>query len=287
LIIRHPQMTDPAAPSTPPPQSRDHYTGGYSPIILAGLAARQASREAAFFLPHLRPGMRLLDCGCGPGAITVDLAQVVAPGEVIGIDVEAGQFEFGRKRAVERGLTNVTFTAGSVYELPFPAESFDAVFVHAVLYHLRDPERVLGEIYRVLRHGGIVGIRDADAGGDVFTPTSPLLDKAWALMAKVVAHNGGDINLGRRQRALLRQAGFSGTEASASFDHFGTPQKVQGVSMFFGHLLMQPDFTSVVEGQGWATQADLGAMSNAFREWGEQPDAFYARARCEAIGIKS
>jgi SAM-dependent methyltransferase len=140
-----------------------------------------------------------------------------------------------------------------------------AVFVHAVFYHLRDPELALGEIHRVLRHGGIVGVRDADSGGDVFTLTSEILDRAWALMAKVVAHNGGDIQLGRRQRALLRQAGFTAIEASASFDHFGTPQKVQGVSMFFGHLLLQPDFTAVVERQGWASGAEVAAMSDAFR----------------------
>ena len=277
---------DQAAPAPHPPQGRDHYTGGYSPIVLAGLAARQASREAAFFLPHLRPGMKLLDCGCGPGAITTDLAQVVAPGEVMGVDVEASQFEFGRKRASERGLTNVTFSAGNLYELPFAAESFDAVFVHAVLYHLRSPEKALSEIHRVLRHGGLVGVRDADSGGDVFAPTSPLLDRAWALMEQVVAHNGGDIRLGRRQRSLLREAGFVSIEASASYDHFGTPQKIQAVSMFFGHLLLQPDFTTVVEQHGWATRADVTAMSEAFRIWGEHPDAFYARARCEAVATK-
>jgi hypothetical protein len=56
--------------------------------------------------------------------------------------------------------------------------------------------------------------------------------------------------------------------------------------MFFGHLLLQPDFNTVVERQGWATRGDVTAMSNAFRFWGEEPDAFYGRARCEAVAIK-
>jgi ubiquinone/menaquinone biosynthesis C-methylase UbiE len=273
-------------PVSTPSGNREQYTGGYSAVTLAGLAARQASREAAFFLPRLRPGMRLLDCGCGPGALTVDLAQVVAPGEVVGIDLEASQFEFGRLRAAEKSLTNVRFAQGSIYDLAFPADSFDAVFAHAVLYHLRDPGRALGEIHRVLRSGGVVGVRDADAGGDVFSPASPLLDRAWSLMARVLEHNGGDIHLGRKHRALLRAAGFTGVEASASFDHFGTPDRTRDASMFFGHLLLRPDFTAVVLQQEWATLADLEAMSAAFHTWGCEPDAFYARARCEAVANK-
>jgi ubiquinone/menaquinone biosynthesis C-methylase UbiE len=279
-------MTRSSKPSTPPQTSREHYTGGYSAVTLAGLAARHAAREAAFFLPRLRPGMRLLDCGCGPGAITVDLAQIVAPGEVVGVDMEASQFGFGLHRAAEMSLTNVRFAQGNLYDLPFPADSFDAVFVHAVLYHLREPARALGEIHRVLRSGGIVGVRDADAGGDLFSPRSPILGRAWDLMARVLEHNGGDIHLGRKHRALLRAAGFTGIEASASYDHFGTPEKTRDASMFFGHLLLQPEFTAVAETLGWATRADLEAMSAAFREWGGQPYAFYARARCEAVGTK-
>ncbi len=81
--------------------SEEHYVGGYSSLLIESLAKRTASLEAGFFLPHLRRGMRLLDCGCGPGTITVNLAEVVAPGEVVGIDIEDKQFEIGRAYARE------------------------------------------------------------------------------------------------------------------------------------------------------------------------------------------
>jgi tRNA A58 N-methylase Trm61 len=65
------------------------YAGGYSPLLFQVISNRSVLRDGAFFVPHLRPGMRLLDGGCGPGAMTVELAQVVALGEVVGIDMEA------------------------------------------------------------------------------------------------------------------------------------------------------------------------------------------------------
>jgi ubiquinone/menaquinone biosynthesis C-methylase UbiE len=53
-----------------PAAKRDIYSGGYDPLLLQSLAKREAVREAAFLIPHLEPGMRVLDCGCGPGGIT-------------------------------------------------------------------------------------------------------------------------------------------------------------------------------------------------------------------------
>ena len=71
-------------------------------------------------LPSLRPGMRLLDVGCGPGSITRGLAQRLAPGEVVGLDLSRETLAAARKDAVSRGLTNLTYAEGSVYELPLP-----------------------------------------------------------------------------------------------------------------------------------------------------------------------
>jgi SAM-dependent methyltransferase len=74
----------------------EQYTQQGNPEAEAIFAARTAFREAAFFLPRLRRGMQLLDVGCGSGSITLGLAQVVAPGEVVGIDLQAPQIERAR-----------------------------------------------------------------------------------------------------------------------------------------------------------------------------------------------
>ncbi len=265
---------------------KERYSGGYGSRIIQGLSGRKATREAAFFLPYLRSGMSLLDCGCGPGSMTVDFAEVVAPSEVIGIDLESSQFEVGRALALERGVKNVRFVAGNIYELPFSEGSFDAVFVHAVLYHLSDPHKALAEVHRVLKSGGFVGVRDSDADANICTPSSPILERAWEIMNRVLQHNGANPFLGRTHRALLRESGFVDIKASASFDYYATSEVEVQVGEFWADFILQPHITGVIREQGWATQTELEEMSAAFKSWGEHPDVFYARARCEAVGWK-
>ena len=157
------------------------------------MAARSAEREAAFLLPHLRPGMRLLDAGCGPGTITLGLAAAVAPGEVVGLELSPAMVEQARALAAERGVANVRFEVGDVQALPFPDASFDAAFESAVLEHVPDPARAVAELRRVLRPGGVVGLRDGDwgaGGAPVLEPPDPLVAEAYALVRAPVAAHG-------------------------------------------------------------------------------------------------
>lgn len=266
--------------------NEERYLGGYSSQLINNLAKRTASVEAGFFLSYLRPGMSLLDCGCGPGTMTVNLAEVVAPGEVVGIDIEDKQFEVGRAYARERGVSNVRFETGNIYDLPFESNTFDAIFAHAVLYHLKTPRKALTELHRILKPGGAIGIRDLDNGGTIFTPSSPILDKAFELIDRVHEYNGGHPLFGRSQRARLREAGFVNIQVSASYDSYGTAESTKGVSNYFANLLLQSPNSNVITEQQWASRAELEEMSAAFKAWGEHPDAFWARARCEAVGWK-
>ena len=114
------------------------YTPGYGAAIVNFMSQRTAETHAGFFLPQLEPGWRVLDAGCGPGTITLGLARKVAPGQVIGIDIEDSRFSDGQKQAQREGL-DLEFRRASVYELPFQDGSFDAAFSHALLEHLSDP----------------------------------------------------------------------------------------------------------------------------------------------------
>ena len=133
-------------------------------------STRSAGRQAAFFLPHLHNGMKLLDCGSGPGSITIGLAKAVAPGQTIGIDYDSSQVERAQLYAHEQGVDSVRFESGSVYQLPFADGLFDAVFSHALLEHLNEPLLALKEMRRVVKPDGVVGVRTRDWEGNVAGP---------------------------------------------------------------------------------------------------------------------
>src|SRR5829696_5262267 len=112
----------------------DTYTHGHAEPVLAPHRWRTAENSAAYLLPFLRPGLDLLDVGCGPGTITVDLAARVAPGRVLGVDVSADPLQEARAAAGRAGVP-VTFEEGDVYALAAADGSFDVVHAHQVLQH--------------------------------------------------------------------------------------------------------------------------------------------------------
>jgi ubiquinone/menaquinone biosynthesis C-methylase UbiE len=247
-------------------------------------ASRTAVQHAAFFLPHLKPGMRLIDCGCGPGSITVGLAEHVAPGEVVGIDVDESALARAQETAARRGVDNVRFESGSVYKLPFADESFDAAFMHALLEHLGDPVAALKELLRVLVPAGIVGVRTPDFDGFLLAPAIPEHEEWFRIALHQHAKTGGSMYRGKHLRRLLREAGYIGVQASAAYEIYATPEATReraaqqiGEDSLSGRLLQQ----GVID-EGKKAQLDEG-----WRKWAEDPDAFLAIAWGQAVGWKA
>jgi SAM-dependent methyltransferase len=270
-------------PMTDQRPNKEVYVQRDNPAIEAWFAARTASLEAAFFLPYLRPGMQVLDVGCGPGSITLGLAEVAAPGQVVGIDLQPTQIEQARASVAKRAVANVRFEVADAYRLPFPAHSFDAAFAHGVLMHLREPVRALVEIRRVLRPSGIVGVRDQDLGGDLFSPMTPLLEQWLALRLRVRQHHGRDSFVGRHHRRLLLEAGFARAEARASVEHSaGSLEETRTQATWFKSVLHGEARTALAE--GWVTQATVDAMMAEIDAWAERPDAFSALILCATVG---
>jgi ubiquinone/menaquinone biosynthesis C-methylase UbiE len=250
--------------------------------------ASRTGEVAAFLLPHLRPGMRLVDCGCGPGSITVDLARAVEPGEVTGIDIREDALDQGRALARERGIANVAFQAASVYQLPFASGAFDAAFACAVLQHLADPSAALREVRRVLKPGGVIGILDGSSMTTFRYPANPLLEKWDRLRALEREYTTGRPSDALALRALLRAAGFARSQASALMaaeagPPAGTLEETRRVAQ--NHLIrVRGMLGELAVAQGWATKPELAQIAESLIAWGEAPDAFYARPVFTAIG---
>src|SRR3954463_14102002 len=166
----------------------DTYTHGHADPGLQSPRGRAVETSAPSLAPHLRPGLGVLDVGCGPGTITVDLAERVAPGRVVGLDVSADPLDEGRAPAAGRGV-QVTFAVGDVYALEAPDDSFDVVHAHQVLQHLTDPVAALREMARVCRPGGRGAPRDGDYAAFPWFPGDPGLDRWLSVYYGVARRN--------------------------------------------------------------------------------------------------
>ncbi len=192
------------------------YQLGHHPSVVARHARRTAETAAAFILPFLKPGMRLLDVGCGPGSITSGFAQRVAPGEAIGIDTSADVIEMARSLAGATTARNLTFEVGSIYEPRFAAGTFNAVFAHQVLQHLRRPVDALRQMRALLAPGGVLGVRVVDWGSTIFYPESEGMCRFLALHFDLASRNGAEPNAGRHLRRWFREAGFGETRVTTA-----------------------------------------------------------------------
>ena len=262
-------------------QGKERYSLGHAAAADV-MAARNATGQAAFLLPYLGPGLSLLACGCGPGTITAGLAQAVAPGETVGVDMSEEQVEHAAELASLQGLTNARFQVANVYELPFPDDTFDAVFSNALMEHLSRPADALIEMRRVAKKGGVVAVRAAVHGLDLIEPKDPLLYQAFSLYEKVLKHNGGTPRIGKRLHVLMREADLSNVAASASHDYYGTREAIQRVADQVARLPVWAQAVAL----GLASESEADEISAAWGAWAEHPNAFLARTYGEALGWK-
>ncbi len=245
------------------------YTPGHGDNAVNFMRQRRAASHAAFALDLFKPGMTVLDCGCGPGSITLDLARLVSPGAVTGVDAQDAQFAESRDAAARDGL-NVRFQQATATELPFADATFDAVFSHALFEHLPNPTAVAREIERVLKPKGFFAVRSPDWGGFLLYPYPPMIEHAIQAYQKLQRAHGGDTQAGRKLPAILRAAGFVRVRASASYEIYDDPGRIAE------YLAQQLDRTAIVE----TTEAA------ALRRWCTDPDALFAQAWVEAVGWK-
>ena len=266
-------------------ENTELYVHGYEEWTRQWMAQRTAARDLDFLIPHLKPGMSVIDCGCGPGSITADLAAFVGPGAVVGIDIEPRQLEAAERLAKDRGVTNVNFQQGSVYQIPFPDASFDVAVAHFVLEHVSDPLRGLREIRRVLRPGGVAAIKDPYYPAFTFRPQTPALQLFGELAARVRKHNGASDTYAPDLRAYLLEAGFRRTEAQAGLNNAaGDEDGPRVLPMMLTNQLRERAFRDTVLKQGWATEAELDAISAAAPELAARPDLFGFVVFVKALG---
>jgi len=242
--------------------------------VLRSHTWRTAENSAAYLLPALRPGLDLLDVGCGPGTITVDLARRVAPARVIGIDRASDVLKQARALAGAQN-TSIEWHVGDVYDLPFPAASFDVIHAHQVLQHLADPVRALKEMRRVLRPGGVVAVRDGDYASFAWAPHDPLLTRWLDLYRAVARRNAGEPDAGRFLKGWALAAGFRHVEATSSTWTYADEESCAWWGGLWADRCELSSLGDQAIEYGLSTREEITAIAAALRAWATQPDAFF------------
>jgi ubiquinone/menaquinone biosynthesis C-methylase UbiE len=255
--------------------SGDTYTHGHQDAVLRSHRWRTAENSAAYLLPHLRSGLRLLDVGCGPGTLTVDLARLVAPADVVGVDVAESVVAEASESASKAGAANASFRAGDFREIGLPPGSFDVVHAHQVLQHLSDPVGTLRAMADLARPGGLVAARESDYSGFVWAPADGHLDRWRDIYLAVCRHNGAEPDAGRWLPRWSREAGLTAVAYSSSTWTFSSTEDRTWWATLWAERCVASAFAEQAVDYGISTKGELESVAAGWRAWAQDPDAVF------------
>ncbi|MGH8046596.1 MAG: class I SAM-dependent methyltransferase [Chthoniobacterales bacterium] len=252
----------------PSRRTRENYTPGHSTNAVNFMSARTIESHAGFLLPLLDRGLEVLDVGCGPGTITQGIAEYVLPGRVTAVDRDPVQAAHAARLAEGREQTNLRFIAASVYELPFPAASFDLVFSHALFEHLSNPRGALAEIRRVLRPGGLVALCSPDWDAFEMRKPTPEAEAALRDYRELQEHNGGDTRAGGKLTKWLQEGEFGFIRQGQRVENYESTMRIAT------YLALQLE------------SAGNSGAAHALLDWSTEPGAELIGCWRHVVGIK-
>ena len=264
----------------------DVYTHGHQESVLRSHRWRTAANSAAYLLPRLRAGQRLLDVGCGPGTLTVDLARTVQPGEVLGIDMAASVVLEASGHAADAGVANVSFRTGDFRDAGLAAASFDVVHAHQVLQHLRDPVGALAAMAELARPGGIVAARDSDYSGFTWAPADARLDHWREIYLAVTHRNGAEAAAGRWLLRWAHAAGLTDVSYTSSTWTFSTARDRAWWADLWAERCVSSSLATQAVAYGIADAPELASVAAGWRSWADQPDAVFVVLHGEVLAVR-
>ncbi len=266
--------------------SQIRYTHGHHESVLKSHEWRNISNSCRYFEDYLEPGKNVIDIGCGPGTITVDIAKRVFPGKVLGIDMSEGIVAKAKSYALEAEVENIEFIVGDIYNLSNLSQDlggFDICHAHQLLQHVHDPVGALKNMAMTVKKGGIVACRDSDYGAMTFYPHSEGLEKWRKVYSNLARSCGGEPNAGRHILSWANEAGFSSIIPSASIWCFATQKDREFWGGMWAERVILSDFASQVLERNLASESELYEMKNSWEVWKNDRDGWLVVVAGEVI----
>ncbi|OYO19408.1 SAM-dependent methyltransferase [Enemella dayhoffiae] len=257
------------------------YNHGHHESVLRSHRWRTVDNSAAYLADRLTGSEHLLDVGCGPGTLTVDLARHVAA--VTALETGPEELELCRREAHEQGQDYLEFVVGDVSALAFPDDTFDVTHAHQVLQHLIDPVGALREMARVTRPGGLVAVRDVDYATFTWFPQNPPLQRWLEIYQGLARANRTEPDAGRRLLAWAHEAGLRRVLPTATAWCFANDADRAWWGGMWADRVLQSRFADQAYARSLATSDELAEISEAWRAWAEHPDGWISLTHGELL----
>jgi ubiquinone/menaquinone biosynthesis C-methylase UbiE len=156
----------------------------------------------------LAPGMKVLDMGCGSGITSGFMADYVCNGSVLGIDPSEKLIAQAELFKHENKTANLDFCVGDIYSNDLPENEFDFIYCRLLFQHLREPQKALSSLKKLLKPNGIICVVDIDDSWLMLHPEPEAMKKLVCRSAKAQEDDGGDRYTGRKLPQYLHLIGF-------------------------------------------------------------------------------